>query len=157
MNTPGLKYSCVTTALCTKLLYHWEEGLCILYCTCTYVFYLQKLGWREDGSGGRSRILEGGRHMHAATVQNYLIAVCCVAHSTLTRSLYHLLFFLDGDSIWLSSSGGSRGVSTVSPFELPKRLTVSLQLEAVKTAAATFIASMHVHQKGAWLLLCTCA
>ena len=47
------------------------------------------------------------------------------------------------------TSGGSRGVSTVSTetrFELvyvvSKRLSVSLQLEAVKTAAATFIASM---------------
>ena len=44
-------------------------------------------------------------------------------------------------------SGRSRGVSTISietPFELAERLTVSLQLEAVKTAAATFIASMRM-------------
>ena len=54
----------------------------------------------------------------------------------------------------VGGSGGSRGGSTISietPFELvwlAKRLTVSPQLEAVKTAAATFIASLRMCIKG---------
>ena len=64
---------------------------------------------------------------------------------------------------WRSrSSGGSRGVYTVSPpvsIETPvylaKRHTVSLQLEAVKTAAATFIVSMRMCIKRGCGCYCT--
>ena len=65
-----------------------------------HVLYMYVRVLPSEAEGGRLVVVTDpgfwkgeGTCMQLLHMQNYLIAVCCVSHSTLTRSLYHLLSF----------------------------------------------------------------